>query len=338
MYKTARKINKLWLFCQFTNQLKRDIIYNVSGRNKAYEKNIYFTKEENIMTTYKNITYETAEALRAAINSELETLAYPYLVRHKIYGEGQLTFVKAPASGGSIYATIDFMSGTKMLALDVVFATQMLTMPDTLTDTLLEAQTAFKEDFTARTQAQREAERLAQEQAREAAEKAEEEKRAEAKYKQQKESVTRAFDNLIACTNTEPSDTDEFYYALGWLAKHAGTVSATLPDYLENAFIQHFGPETQRRVLDSKKRYPSGWTAQWAWSFTISLKKPKKLGVIPALLSDKLNPTGKMVSDTSFVWDLVDNYGFQFSKTQDIDKIRSHVPASCLAAFEAGLA
>lgn len=286
------------------------------------------------MTTYKTTDYETAEDLRNAINSDLAALAYPFAVRHKIYGEGQLTFVKAPLMGGSLYATIDFAAGTKTLALDVVLAGQMLEMPEILINILLEAQTAFKEDFETREQAQRTATIQAREQAREAAKKAAEDKKNEEAYERTK---ARAIKDFEARAQAERvlNTANEFYYTLGWLAKHAGTVAAVLPDYLENAFTKHFGAEAPHRVVDSKHRGPAGWQAQWSWSFTISIKKPD---LIPALLSDKLNPSQKAVSDTSFVWDLVENYGFQFGPKQDIDKIRSHVPVDCLASFEAGLA
>lgn len=286
------------------------------------------------MTTYKTTDYETAEDLRNAINSDLAALAYPFTVKHRTYGEGQLTFVKAPLMGGSLYATIDFAAGTKTLALDVVLAGQMLEMPEILINILLEAQTAFKEDFETREQAQRTATIQAREQAREAAKKAAEDKKNEEAYERTK---ARAIKDFEARAQAERvlNTADEFYYTLGWLAKHAGTVAAVLPDYLENAFTKHFGAEAPHRVVDSKHRGPAGWQAQWSWSFTISIKKPD---LIPALLSDKLNPSQKAVSDTSFVWDLVENYGFQFGPKQDIEKIRSHVPADCLASFEAGLA
>jgi hypothetical protein len=286
------------------------------------------------MTTYKTTDYETAEELRNAINSDLAALAYPFTVKHRTYGEGRLTFVKAPLMGGSLYATIDFVAGTKTLALDVVLAGQMLEMPEILIDILLEAQTAFKEDFETREQAQRTATIQAREQAREAAKKAAEDKKNEEAYERTK---ARAIKDFEARAQAERvlNTADEFYYTLGWLAKHAGTVAAVLPDYLENAFTKHFGAEAPHRVVDSKHRGPAGWQAQWSWSFTISIKKPD---LIPALLSDKLNPSQKAVSDTSFVWDLVENYGFQFGPKQDIEKIRSHVPADCLASFEAGLA
>jgi hypothetical protein len=285
------------------------------------------------MTTYKNTEFTTAEDLRNAINSDLAALAYPFTVKHKTYGEGQLTFVKAPLTGGSLYATIDFAIGTKTISLDMVFANNLLELPEILLDTLLEAQTVYKADFIEREHAQRIADRQAREEAKAASKKAEEDKKNEEKYQR---TVAKAVKDFTARAQAERtvSTVDEFYYSLGWLTKHAGTVTAALPDYLENSFLGHFG-NVPRRVVDSKHRGPAGWQAQWSWSFTIALKKPD---LIPAFLAGKLNPSKKAVSDTSFVWDLVDNYGFQFGKTQDVDKIRSHVPASCLASFEAGLA
>jgi hypothetical protein len=288
-------------------------------------------------TTYKTVNYETAEDLRNAINTEFAALAYPYTVKHKIYGEGQLTFVKVPLSGSAIYATVDFAAGTKTLSLDMAFAKNLLEMPETLTDILLEAQTVYKADFIERENEQRLADRLAREQAKEAEKQAKAAKEAEEKYEKIKTKALKDFNNLVD-TVVPKSTADEFYYSLGWLAKHAGTVAAALPDYLESSFIGHFGNTTSCRVVDSKKRYPSGWTAQWTWAFTIALKKPKQISTVPAFLADKLNPSGKAVSDTAFIWDLVDNYGFQFGKTQDLDKIRSHVPSDKLSFFEAGLA
>lgn len=286
------------------------------------------------MTTYKTTTYETAEDLRNAINSELAALAYPFTVKHRTYGEGQLTFVKAPLTGASLYATIDFAAGTKTLGLDIVLTNNLLEMPEILTDILVEAQSVFKADFIERERAQRTADRLAYEQKKEAEKKAAEDKKNEEKYQK---TVAKALKDFETHAQSERplSAADEFYYALGWLVKHIGTVTAVLPDYLENAFARYFGAETPCRVVNSKHRGPAGWQPQWSWSFTASIKKSD---VVPALISEKLNPSGNKVSDTSFVWDLVDNYGFQFGKKQNIDEIRSHVPAGCLASFEAGLA
>ncbi len=286
------------------------------------------------MTTYETLGYETSEGLRNAINSDLAALAYPFAVKHRTYGEGQLTFVKAPLTGGSLYATIDFAAGTKTLSLDIVLANNLLEMPEILLDTLLELQTTFKADFIEREEARRLADRQAREQKRTAEKKAAEEKKAEAKYEATKEKAIKDFEDL---TNADKpvSTADEFYYSLGYIAKHAGTVSAAMPDYLEDAFKKYFGSEAPCRVVDSKKKGPAGYTSQWTWSFSISLKKPE---LIPAFLQDKLNPAGKSITDTAFIWDLVDNYGFKFGKKQDLEEIQKHVPADKLDVFKAGFA
>lgn len=286
------------------------------------------------MTTYKTTTYETAEELRNAINSDLTALAYPFTVKHRTYGEGQLTFVKAPLLGGSLYVTVDFAAGTKTLALDMLLAHRLLEMPEDLMEVLVEAQTAFKEDFETREQAQRVAERLAREQEREVAKKAAEDKKNKEKYEKTKAKAIKDFEALAE--TTRPVEVaNEFYYSLGWLAKHIGSVSARLPDYLADSFKRHFGNDTAFNAVDSKKRTVNGNSMQWTFGFTATLRKPEN---IPTLLAEHLSSTGKHIADTSFLWDLVDNYGFQFGKKQDVEKIRSHVPASCLASFEAGLA
>ena len=141
------------------------------------------------MITYNNAEYTTSESLREAINSDLAAIAYPYAVKHKIYGEGQLTLVKAPLIGGSLYATIDFAAGTKIISMDVVLAAGLLEMPEILLNTILEAQTAFKEDFIERERAEMRARIKEFEEAREAKKQAEKEKRREEKRKPAKAEV-----------------------------------------------------------------------------------------------------------------------------------------------------
>jgi hypothetical protein len=76
---------------------------------------------------------------------------------------------------------------------------------------------------------------------------------------------------------------------------------------------------------------------QWALSMKATISK-KALNLIPSYLTKHLSTSGNAISDTSFIWDLVDNYGFTFGKKQDVDKIRGHVPAAYLNSFELGLA
>lgn len=286
------------------------------------------------MTTYKTTNYETTAELRNAINSDLEQLAYPFTVKHKIYGEGQLTFIKAPLTGGSLYAIIDFAVGTKTLALDILLANMLLEMTEDLKVILLEAQTAFKAEFDACQQAQRLAERQEREQVREAAKKAIEDKKKAEKYEATKAKAIKDFEALVEA-DRPVEVTNEFYYALGWLAKHIGSISARLPDYLSDIFKKHFGSNVAFNAVDSKKKTVNGNSMQWTFGFTATLRKPEN---IPTSLTQYLGYNGKQIANTSFIWDLVDNYGFQFGKKQDIDQIKSRVPSDCLASFEAGLA
>lgn len=288
------------------------------------------------MTTYKTTTYETAEDLRNAIETELEALAYPYAVKHRTFGDGQLTFIKVPATGGSLFATIDFTSvGTKTLGLDVTLANNLLEMPEILTDILLEAQTAFKADFIERETAQLRANIQAREEAKKATKQAEADKKNEEKYERTKARILKDFESLTLKPGSLSTES-EFYYSLGWLAKNTTSFAAAMPDYLLPYFEKHFGTDYKPKVVDSKKKTVNGFPMQWALSMNAAIST--KANNMPTYLTEHLSQNGKQIADTSFIWDLVDKYGFQFGKKQNIDEIRSHIPSACLGSFEAGLA
>lgn len=177
-------------------------------------------------------------------------------------------------------------------------------------------------------------EQVIRQQQLEAAKQAEAEKKAEAKYQKQKEKAIKDFEELTSQAVKSQSTIDEFYYALGWLAKHVSSVSASLPDYLEPAFTRHFGPEAEATVVDSKKKTVNGNSMKWTFGFKATLRKAEN---IPAILNQYLSTSGKAISSTSFIWDLVDNYGFQFGKKQDAEKVKGTVPAQFIESFEAGL-
>ena len=167
------------------------------------------------------------------------------------------------------------------------------------------------------------------------------EKEAEAqKLKQQKLEKKRAslrttaekeLDNLLNSREVV-TKADEFYYMLGYLATHIGTLTAKMPDFLEESFVKHFG-DVKRTVVDSTKVGPAGYTSQWRLSMEASLVKANE---IPAMLNPYLSTNGKKLSKTSFIWELVDDYGFKFGKKQDTLEIMDHIPANYLAMFTAG--
>ena len=153
----------------------------------------------------------------------------------------------------------------------------------------------------------------------------------EKKMEGMKAQAEKEFDKLTQST-TKITKADEFYYALGWVAKHIGTITAKMPDYLEPAFIKHFG-DAEHTVVDSSKVGPAGFTSQWHLSMEASLVKVKE---IPAMLTEYLSQNGKKISKTSFVWDLVDKYGFKFGKKQETLSIMRCVPIEYVPMFNEG--
>ena len=294
--------------------------------------------------------YEKINEMRETVNLELENARETYLaaeavlvnlfgeqikgaeIKNTTYGIGRV--VKTYGSAlDNMYMEIAFNDTIKSFGvLPVITGNVILTKFADISEIGDAWGHAFDfhTDMTRKLQA---IETVARQAEQETQKKAEEEKKAEARYKQQKEKAIRDFDTLTAKAFIA-SDVDEFYYTLGWLASNVGTISAALPDYLANQFAKHFGSDTPCRVVDSKKKGPAGYTSQWSWSFAASIKNPD---TVPALLTKYLNPTGKSVTDTSFVWDLVDNYGFQFGKKQDVNKIVQTVPAKYIDSFNEGL-
>lgn len=160
----------------------------------------------------------------------------------------------------------------------------------------------------------------------------EEQLKAEQTYQRLKNNNIKSFETQLNKDRNVNTYSDEFYYALGWLAKNVRTVSAALPDYLERPFKQHFGFDTSCRVVNSRHRGPAGYQSQWSWSFTITLKDKN----VPSILIPHLNSKGDTISDTSFIWDLIDTYNFKFGKTQDINSIINNISTEYRESFNQG--
>jgi hypothetical protein len=267
------------------------------------------------------------------LKSELSALNYPYTVKHRTYGNGQLVIVTAPSNGNSLYVTIDLESGSsRLFALKALLDFNLLEMPEDLKTVLTEAQSVFFDNYQAVETAKREANRLAYEQKKQE----EEEKKNEEKYQASKAKMIKEFETLSAREKTI-STTAEFYYSLGWMANNCGTFACALPDYLLSYFQKQFGTDYEPRTVDSRKRTVNGYAMQWTISMTASIKK-KSLDKIPAFLTQYLSKTGTSIANTAFIWDLVTNYGFKFGKTQDIDQIRATIPTEYIQYFENGYA
>jgi hypothetical protein len=267
-----------------------------------------------------------------SITSEISALNYPYTVKHRTHGSGQLLSVTAPTNGNSLYASIDFGTGARTFALKALIDFNLLEIPDDIKPVLTEAQSIFFTTYETAEQEKREANRLAYEQKKQAEENA----RQEAKYEASKAKMIKEFETLTKREKTMCA-TGEFYYSLGWIANNCGAFACSLPDYLLPYFQSQFGSAYEPHAVDSRKRTVNGYAMQWTISMTANIKK-KSLDKIPAFLSQYLSKSGNAIANTSFIWDIVSNYGFQFGKTQDIDQIRATIPTEYLTYFENGYA
>lgn len=246
------------------------------------------------------------------------------------YGEGTVTAVSGKTLDSAIME-ITFGETVKRFSLQHVMTNKFIQFVNAEAVADLWA-TAF-ESHTSLVTAYQESDKACRQLQAEAEKKAKADKKAEENYQRIKESSIKNFEELTTKTFVH-SDDEAFYYSLGWLASHVGNLSAALPDYLADAFTKYFGAETPCRVVDSKKRSPAGWQAQWSWSFRAAFKKTDD---IPSTLTQYLNPAGNAVTNTSFLWNLVANYGFKFGKKQDVEAIAKTIPAKYIDAFNEGL-
>lgn len=303
------------------------------------------------MKTFNYSDYDNNwSAFVSDFNQELKSIGLPLKFESRIHGPGEITLIRAKLVGSALELVLTYENKKKLpefKELRQFLDLEFMTLSAADRQLLVDAQSAFSEVFSQRT-------KLAHEKAtREAAERAarqaelerrvKEHKAAEAKAKRIKKNTERLeeskaaylekFKELLA-TKKSLSFSDEFYYTLGWLAKHSGTVKAIVPDICEAEFVQYFGTEVPFTKTEYKVG-PGGWISQWGKSFTASLIKVK---TIPAYLEQYLNPKRTQVTNSEYIKDLVDNYGFQFGKEQNVEAIRKSVPAEYLPHFEAGFA
>ena len=288
------------------------------------------------MKNYVVSDYQSWNELSTAITAELsESLVLPVSAVHKAHGACEISEITITLneSGVIALAAINFENGlTRKLALNILMANKLIDFEEPVKNYLVDFFTEcsdIRKEFYEVAHV-RSVEKLA------ADRKAAEEAKKEAAYQQHREKAIQDFE-VMTRKEKSVNASGEFYYNLGWLAKNVGTVSAALPDYLLKYFENHFGTEAKPTVVDSRKRTVNGYPIQWALSMKASVPK-KVVDSIPAFLKQYLNPTGNALTNTTFIWDIVENYGFQFGRKQDVEKIRAAIPTHCLEQFEKGFA
>jgi hypothetical protein len=286
-------------------------------------KNKFNLNEQVTKEDYLNAEAELVAVIAEAVNGAEVT--------SKLHSNGTITKVTSTTLD-SVTVDVDFGNMVKRFSLKyIITEARFISLVD-IAD-LGDIWDAAFEVHTIITNMYKESERQAKLLAIEEAKKAEADKKAEERFEQLKAKALKDFANLSNRTKTH-SDVSDFYYALGWLAKHIGTITATMPDYLSDAFKKYFGMDAVHTVVDSKKKTSNGHAMQWTWSFKASVKKAD---TIPSCIATHFNESRKAIADTSFIWDLVEDYGFSFGKKQDIEKIVQTIPAKYINSFNEGL-
>jgi hypothetical protein len=292
---------------------------------------IKFLEDEITMT--KNIYLEAEDKLIDSVKDYIVGIN----ISNNVYGEGQVVSYSGTTMDNLII-DIKFPTCNKRFSLLAIInlsrsATTFtkITDEDTLACLIkaLEVHTQLLKSYKAYEIQARQLEAEAQK-------KALAEQKAEARYQRQKELAQQTFDQLVANAGSTWSETDDFYYALGWLANHVGAMTAVLPDYLGSAFEKHFGTEAPKTLVDGRAKTSGGYAKQWSWEFKCTIKKLKET-VVPPCIQSVTTDFSKGIHNTAFLWDLVANHGFQFGKKQDVDKIRDTVPVQYITAFNEGL-
>ena len=222
------------------------------------------------MTTYELTTgtSEDFENVKTQLISDFIRQVTGTEVTNQLLGHGKIvSCLNSCNTLESVIFTVHFdLDETKNYGAAVAIQTGGLKFADEsmvdLWNYFMEEQYKLKAQYNdAAEEAQR---RVKEEQKQEKKRKDNEKKMASMKAQAEKE-----FEKLAA-SNTKITKADEFYYALGWLAAHVGTVVAKMPDYLEPAFVKHFG-DVEHTAVDSTKVGPAGYTSQWHLSMEASL-------------------------------------------------------------------
>ena len=266
----------------------------------------------------------------ATINSEATC---SIACTHKTYGSGTITKIKCSENLGKPELFLTFESDTKTTTFAYTIAskfklikldeTDQLNIENLLAD-YLENWLEFDATRKAEAQAAREARKAADEQAK--ADK-EAQKKLEAAMTKLDTMKPESISAICGTPTTE-------YETIGWLAGHCTSIKPSMPAEAQGWFEKKFGK------VDNAKVYEAG--AQ------TSGKNPMKYNLsidgsfnaeVPSILSRFVSTNNpKHISSVELFWALVDKYGFQFGKKQNIDEIRKYVPDCYLADFDRGLA
>lgn len=281
------------------------------------------------MKTYSKQNYNSYEEYAEELTAELTKEVKPFtFTRGEV--EGQALRIKVSNHSDDIFADVKYPDRECTLSLRTSLLRNIIQPSDEVKEILTRYLETTKTSYGVYEAEEREAYRIKQEQER----KAREERIEKEKFEKRKQAALEKLNSI------KPEQTSKLfktptsqYEVLGWMAKHTKSIKASMPDYMENWFVKIFGQEADRYVVDSNKRTSGGHPMQWSLSCKISFDSE-----VPSLLLNKVASNKKAIDSVAFVWDLIDNYGFTFGKTQSYEQIESEIPNQYLDDFRRGYA
>jgi len=246
--------------------------------------------------------------------------------------------------GTHVMASLDVEGETKSMVLELAINSGIVKLPENVKkayDEFVDVYNKSREVFDAEEKAQMEA---AAERQRIYLAQCEAERIRREEIKKQIEADKRyakkVQNALLKLNSLKKEDTSKLfetptshYEIIGWMAKHLTSVRAAMPDYMEKWFVGKFG-DADRTVVDSKKRTSGGHPMQWGLSLKLTFDEEVK----GPLEQRATSQNKKTIDNVAFVWDLIENYGFQFGKEQNISQIKAEIPEENLVDFEKGYA
>lgn len=246
--------------------------------------------------------------------------------------------------GTHIMASLDVDGETKSMVLELAINSGIVKLPENVKkayDEFVDVYNKSREVFEAEEKAQmeaaaerqriylaqREAERIRREEIKKQIE-------ADKRYAKKVQNALLKLNSLRKEDTSKLFETPTSHYEIiGWMAKHLTSVRAAMPDYMEKWFVGKFG-DADRTVVDSKKRTSGGHPMQWGLSLKLTFDEEVK----GPLEQRATSQNKKTIDNVAFVWDLIENYGFQFGKEQNISQIKAEIPEENLVDFEKGYA
>ena len=286
------------------------------------------------MKNYTKITSENVEEIKADIMQNFKNLLIGKTFKYKSLGissTGIVTdvvnftnfrtaqalhnvdsispIVKTLIQNSDTYSEKSFVIYVSIQSKATIFDDSTVQALNELSDTLLEL-SRFEKDKLLE-------ERLKEEEER----KENDRKRIEDKEKEKRLLHEKNVMQSLMRTKTNAECSDTYYSnAIKWLAENVTSIYACIPDFADRWFESQFGHEAVRTVIDTNRKTSGGYSMKWSPSFSVTVKSTENM---PCELYEYFDGK-KKANNTQFVFDIVENYGFSFGKTQDIAKILSN--------------